>query len=100
MALALLNESSSSDTASTIMLDCGCCGWTTLLAMAAELILHPSSKMPFQKNHLNSALSLQDFHFWNQNHLLDIQQVSLNGFATTFLIFCFMERTTVIMIDK
>lgn len=55
MAQALLNDNSTSSI--TIMLDCGCCGWTTLLEMAAELI-HPSSSNAFQARSIVARLPL------------------------------------------
>jgi hypothetical protein len=55
MAQVLLNDNSTSSI--TIMLDCGCCGWTTLLEMAAELI-HSSSSNTLQARSVVARLPL------------------------------------------
>jgi len=54
-AEAPLNVSSISSVSSTIVLDCGCSGWVTLITMAEDLLKAPSSSsspLSSRKNHV------------------------------------------------
>ena len=55
MAEALLNASNFSSVSSTIVFDCGCCGWVALITMADYLLKEPfssSSSSTLHKNHV------------------------------------------------